>query len=103
MAISDIASSAFRPPNRRDRRGDERLLGYDEIAAFRSARAADNLESDVRKVTLTTYGRDYATTNLEFTRNTTERIGRQSQTWLRTDQGWRIVAAHVSLMVPPAK
>ena len=81
----------------------ENLYGYDEIAAFRSARAADNLERDVRKVTITTYGRDYATTNLEFTRKTTERIGRQSQSWLRTDQGWRIVAAHVSLMVPPAK
>ena len=81
----------------------ENLYGYDEIAAFRSARAADNLERDVRKVTITTYGRDYATTNLEFTRKTTERIGRQSQTWLRTDQGWRIVAAHVSLMVPPSK
>ena len=81
----------------------ENLYGYDEIAAFRSARAADNLERDVRKVTITTYGRDYATTNLEFTRKITERIGRQSQTWLRTDQGWRIVAAHVSLMVPPAK
>ncbi|MDH3738800.1 MAG: oxalurate catabolism protein HpxZ [Alphaproteobacteria bacterium] len=81
----------------------ENLYGYDEIAAFRSARAADNLEREVRKVTITTYGRDYATTNLEFTRKTTERIGRQSQTWLRTDAGWRIVAAHVSLMVPPAQ
>ncbi len=80
----------------------ENLYGYDQIAAFRKARAADNLARDVRKVTITTYGRDYATTNVEFTRATTERIGRQSQTWLRTDEGWRIVAAHVSLMVPTA-
>ncbi|MCZ6845557.1 MAG: oxalurate catabolism protein HpxZ [Alphaproteobacteria bacterium] len=80
----------------------ENLYGYDQIAAFRKARAADNLERDVRKVTITTYGRDYATTNVEFTRTTTDRIGRQSQAWLRTDAGWRIVAAHVSLMVPPA-
>ena len=80
----------------------ENLYGYDQIAAFRKARAADNLARDVRRVTITTYGRDYATTNVEFTRTTTERIGRQSQTWLRTDEGWRIVAAHVSLMVPPA-
>ncbi len=80
----------------------ENLYGYDQIAAFRKARAADNLERDVRKVTITTYGRDYATTNVEFTRATTDRIGRQSQAWLRTDEGWRIVAAHVSLMVPPA-
>lgn len=80
----------------------ENLYGYDQIAAFRKARSADNLERDVRKVTITTYGRDYATTNVEFTRTTTDRIGRQSQAWLRTDAGWRIVAAHVSLMVPPA-
>lgn len=78
----------------------ENLYGYDQIAAFRKARSADNLERDVRKVTITTYGRDYATTNVEFTRTTTDRIGRQSQAWLRTDAGWRIVAAHVSLMVP---
>lgn len=80
----------------------ENLYGYNQIAAFRKARSADNLERDVRKVTITTYGRDYATTNVEFTRTTTDRIGRQSQAWLRTDAGWRIVAAHVSLMVPPA-
>ncbi len=80
----------------------ENLYGHDQIAAFRVARSTDNLARDVRKVTITTYGRDYATTNVEFTRTTTERIGRQSQTWLRTDDGWRIVAAHVSLMVPPA-
>ena len=80
----------------------ENLYGYDQIAAFRKARSADNLERDVRKVTITTYGRDYATTNVEFTRTTTDRIGRQSQAWLRTDAGWRIAAAHVSLMVPPA-
>jgi len=80
----------------------ENLYGYDQIAAFRKARSADNLERNVRKVTITTYGRDYATTNVEFTRTTTDRIGRQSQAWLRTDAGWRIVAAHVSLMVPPA-
>ena len=80
----------------------ENLYGHDQISAFRKARAADNLARDIHKVTITTYGCDYATTNIEFTRATSERIGRQSQTWLRTDQGWRIVAAHVSLMVEPA-
>ncbi|NNE85523.1 MAG: oxalurate catabolism protein HpxZ [Alphaproteobacteria bacterium] len=79
----------------------ENLYGHDQIAAFRSARATDNLAREVPRVTITTYGRDYATANLEFTRKTTDRIGRQSQTWLRTDEGWRIVAAHVSLMVMP--
>ena len=80
----------------------ENLYGYEQISAFRKARATDNLERDIRKVTVTTYGRCYATTNIEFIRATSERIGRQSQTWLHTDEGWRIVAAHVSLMVMPA-
>ncbi len=80
----------------------ENLYGYEQISAFRKARATDNLERDIHKVTVTTYGRGYATTNIEFIRATSERIGRQSQTWLRTDEGWRIVAAHVSLMVEPA-
>ncbi|NKB49879.1 MAG: oxalurate catabolism protein HpxZ [Alphaproteobacteria bacterium] len=80
----------------------ENLYGADQIAAFRRARSTANLERDVPKVVITTYGRDYATANLEFKRVTSERIGRQSQTWLRTDDGWRIVAAHVSLMIEPA-
>ena len=80
----------------------ENLYGHDQIAAFRSARSTDNLAREVPKCTITTYGRDFATANLEFTRKTTDRTGRQSQTWLRTDEGWRIVAAHVSLMVMPA-
>jgi len=76
----------------------ENLYGHDQIAGFRKARAGASFDRDVRKVTITTYGRDYATTNIEFTREPSERIGRQSQTWLRTDEGWRIVAAHVSFM-----
>lgn len=80
----------------------ENLYGHDQIAAFRQSRASGTYAREVRRVTITTYGRDFATTNVEFSRATTDRIGRQSQTWLRTDAGWRIVAAHVSLMAPPA-
>ena len=80
----------------------ENLYGHDQIAGFRKARASSNFDRDVRKVTITTYGRNYATTNIEFTRAPSERIGRQSQTWLRTVDGWRIVAAHVSMMATPA-
>jgi len=47
---------------------------------------------------ITTYGRDFATANTEFQRKQSNRKGRQSHTWLRTPAGWRIVAAHVSLM-----
>jgi len=50
------------------------------------------------RTVITTYGQDFATANLEFQREGSTRIGRQSQTWMRTPQGWRVVAAHVSLM-----
>jgi hypothetical protein len=76
----------------------ENLYGYDAIKGFRSARSPLNLERTVLKTVIVTYGRDLATANIEFQRKTTVAIGRQSQTWLRTDAGWRVVAAHVSLL-----
>ena len=79
----------------------ENLYGYDEIAAFRAARPAQGLQRTVLKSVITTYGRDMATVNLEFQRVGSPHIGRQSQTWLRTDEGWRVVAAHVSLLAAP--
>lgn len=76
----------------------ENLYGYDEIAAFRAARPSAGLSREVVKTVLTTYGHDFATANIEFRREGSDLIGRQSQTWLRTPDGWRVVAAHVSLM-----
>lgn len=76
----------------------ENLYGYDEIRAFRAARPAHGLEREVLRTAITTYGRDFATANIEFRRAGSPRIGRQSQTWARTHAGWRVVAAHVSLM-----
>ena len=76
----------------------ENLLGYATIQAFRNGRSPKNLARDLRQTVITTYGRDYATANTEFTRAGEARIGRQSHTWLRLPQGWRIVAAHVSWM-----
>jgi hypothetical protein len=76
----------------------ENLLGYETIRAFRLARPSKGLERELMNIVITTYGRDYATANTEFTRKGEARIGRQSHTWLRLPQGWRIVAAHVSLM-----
>ena len=78
----------------------ENLYGYDEIAAFRAGRSPANLARDLVKTVITTYGRDFATANAEFTRSSTA-TGRQSQTWVRTDEGWRVVAAHVSLLPAP--
>lgn len=76
----------------------ENLYGYAEIAAFRAARPAQGLERDVLKTVITTYGRDFATANIEFRRAGSPRIGRQSQAWVRQAEGWRVVAAHVSLL-----
>nr|WP_221292347.1 oxalurate catabolism protein HpxZ [Herbaspirillum sp. SJZ102] len=76
----------------------ENLVGFDEIRSFRLGRSPRNLMRDLRRTVITTYGRDYAVANTEFTRDGDARIGRQSHAWLRLPQGWRIVAAHVSWM-----
>lgn len=76
----------------------ENLYGYDAICAFRAARSAQGLERTVLKNVITTYGRDTATVNIEFQRLGSDKTGRQSQTWMRTGAGWRVVAAHVSLL-----
>jgi hypothetical protein len=76
----------------------ENLYGYGEIQAFRAGRPAQGLERAVLKTVITTYGRDFATANIEFQRAGSAATGRQSQTWLRTPAGWRVVAAHVSLL-----
>lgn len=74
----------------------ENLYGYAAIAAFRSARPAAGLERKLVNTVITTYGDDFATVNTEFQRP--NRQGRQSQTWMRTPAGWRVVSAHVSLL-----
>ena len=76
----------------------ENLYGADEIRAFRAARPAVGLQRTVLRTRITTYGRDFATANIEFRREGQPKIGRQSQTWVRFPEGWRVVAAHVSLM-----
>ena len=81
----------------------ENLHGYDEIKAFRAARPPAGLARTVLRRVITTYGRDFATANVEFQRIGNPRTGRQSQTWVRMPEGWRVVAAHVSLLEPPAR
>ncbi len=76
----------------------ENLYGYDAIQAFRAGRPSAGLARTLGRTVITTYGRDFATANTEFHRTGSDRTGRQSQTWLRTPEGWRVVAAHVSLM-----
>ncbi len=80
----------------------ENLYGYDAIASFRSARSPVGLARTTRNTVITTYGEDFATANTEFLRPPGTRIGRQSQTWVRMPEGWRVVSAHVSYMDMPA-
>lgn len=76
----------------------ENLLGIEAIRAFRLSRPSAGLSRTLANTVITTYGRDCATAMTEFQRAASPRIGRQSQTWVRLPQGWRVVAAHVSLM-----
>jgi Protein of unknown function (DUF3225) len=76
----------------------ENLIGIEAIRAFRAARPAAGLARRLSNTVITTYGRDVATAMTEFHRDGSTRIGRQSQTWVRLGRGWRVVAAHVSLI-----
>lgn len=82
--------------------GGENLYGYAEIAAFRSTRPSSGLERSLDKTVITTYGADYATASTLFYRdNAPGKVGRQMQTWVRTPEGWKVVAAHVSVIYAP--
>ncbi len=74
----------------------EVLYGHDEITAFRNSQRGTKLEREVTRLVVTTYGRDFATANCETKRTGADIKSRQSHTWVRQPEGWRIVAAHVS-------
>ena len=76
----------------------ENLYGFEAIQAFRASRPFQGLQRTCMNTVITTYGEDFATANTEFQRDGVARSGRQSQTWMRTPEGWRVVAAHVSLI-----
>ncbi|WP_267355388.1 MULTISPECIES: oxalurate catabolism protein HpxZ [unclassified Methylobacterium] len=77
----------------------ENLYGMDAIRAFRRARSPVGLERTLAQTQITTYGRDAAIAMTLFTRASAPgKIGRQSQTWMRFPEGWRVIAAHVSLI-----
>ena len=81
----------------------ENLYGYAEIAAFRAARSPAGLARTLERTVITTYGRDFAVAATMFRRATMPgKVGRQMQTWVRTGDGWRVAAAHVSLIDEPA-
>jgi hypothetical protein len=74
----------------------ENLYGIEAIRAFRQVRNVGSIKRTLRHTQITTYGEDFATTTTEFI-NAQQLLGRQSQTWVRFAEGWRVVSAHISL------
>ena len=82
--------------------GGENLYGYREIMAFRAGRSSVGLMRRLDRTVITTYGRDTAVASTLFYRDSASgKVGRQMQTWVRFDDGWKIVAAHVSVIDEP--
>jgi len=100
-----VLDELFRKDSRTLRYGiAENLYGYGEIAAFRAARSPAGLMRKTSRTIITSYGRDTAVASTLFYRDSVPgRVGRQMQTWVRFPEGWRIVAAHVSIIDEPKK
>ena len=80
----------------------ENLYGHKEVAAFRAGRSPIGLGRTTSRTVITTYGRDFAVASTLFHRPTLAgKVGRQMQTWVRFPEGWRVVAAHVSIIDAP--
>lgn len=81
----------------------ENLYGYGAIMSFRAARSPVALGRELSRTVITTYGREFAVASTLYERPSAPgRIGRQMQTWVKFAQGWRVVAAHVSLIDRPS-
>ncbi len=76
----------------------EECISYQAIQDFRACRNPVNLARVLKNTIITSYGHNFAVASTEFSRsNSPSKLGRQQQTWIRTEQGWRIIAAHVSV------
>jgi hypothetical protein len=98
-----VLNELFRADARTLRYGiAENLYGHDAISAFRAARSAAGLTRRIANTVITTYGRDTAVASTLFYRDAAPgKVGRQMQTWVRFAEGWKIVAAHVSIIDEP--
>jgi hypothetical protein len=105
LVSNDVAvlDELFRADKRSLRYGvGENLYGHDAIMAFRAARSPIGLGRKTAKTLITSYGRDTAVASTLFYRESLPgKVGRQMQTWVRFPEGWRIVAAHVSIIDEP--
>jgi hypothetical protein len=102
LVANDVATLdiLFRKDERTIRYGiAENLYGYEKVAAFRAARSPINLMRRSTRTVITTYGRDFAVASTLFHRDSLPgKVGRQMQSWVRFPEGWRVVAAHVSII-----
>ncbi|MFY8031203.1 MAG: oxalurate catabolism protein HpxZ [Devosia sp.] len=100
----EVLDELFHPAPTTIRYGaTENLYGIDEIRAFRLSRPSAGLQRVLSQTVITTYGTDFATASTLFHRDAAPgKVGRQMQTWVRMPQGWRVVAAHVSMIAEPA-
>ena len=105
LMANDVATlnEIFRDDPRTIRYGGAEILyGYAEIAAFRAARSPAGLARTLSKTVISTYGRDHGVASTLYHRPSMPgKIGRQMQTWVRFAEGWRVVAAHVSVIDEP--
>jgi ketosteroid isomerase-like protein len=105
LVNNDVATlgALFRDDSRTLRYGiGENLYGYAAIQGFRAARSPVGLMRKTAKTVITAYGKDTAVASTLFYRDSLAgRVGRQMQTWVRFAEGWRIVAAHVSIIDEP--
>ena len=107
LVTNDVAvlDELFRADTRTLRYGiAENLYGYDAIMAFRAGRSPVGLMRRIEQTVITSYGRDTAIASTLFYRDSLPgKVGRQMQTWVRFPEGWKIVAAHVSVIDQPAQ
>ena len=101
----DVLDMLFRDDPRTIRFGGAEILyGYEAIKSFRAGRSPAGLARSLAKTVITTYGRDFAVASTLFYRDGAPgKVGRQMQTWARMPEGWRVVAAHVSVIDEPAE
>ena len=102
LVSNDVAglNEFFRDDPRTVRYGTgENLYGSAEIKAFRAARSPVALGRTLSRTVITSFGRDVAVAATLYERPSAPgKIGRQMQTWVKFPEGWRVVAAHVSLI-----
>ena len=71
--------------------------GIEEVRRFRALQKP--FDRTLSRTVITTYGHEIAVASTLFHRpDFPGQVGRQLQTWVRTHEGWRVAAAHISMM-----